>query len=112
MRTGGLQTFKRPVKVTQAFELPECRQRCPVRLYELYTARCPPDRPDGAFYLRPLDKCTADRWYTSVPIGVNTLGAVVSKLCARAGFVGFFSNHSLRATAAIRACLLPTSTNS
>jgi hypothetical protein len=66
----------------------------------LHVAR--PDRPDGTFYLRPLDKYTADRWYSSVPIGVNTLGAVVSKLCARAGFVGFFSNHSLRATAATR----------
>lgn len=89
------------MKVTQAYELMECRQRCPVRLYELYVARCPPDCPD-AFYLRPLDKFTADRWYTSVPIGVNTLGNIVSKLCARAGFVGFFSNHSLRATAATR----------
>jgi integrase len=101
-RSGGLKSFKRPLKVTQAFELPYCRQRCPVRLYELYMSRCPPDRNDDALYLRPLDKYTADRWYCKVPIGINTLGSVVSSLCARAGFVGFFSNHSLRATAATR----------
>jgi hypothetical protein len=90
------------VKVTQAFELLECRQRCPVRLYELYNSRCPPDRSDDNFYLRPLDKYSDDRWFSNVPVGINTLGSVVSKLCARAGFVGFFSNHSLRATAATR----------
>jgi len=34
--------------------------------------------------------------------GVNTLANTVSRLCKKAGFVGFFSNHSLRATAATR----------
>lgn len=101
-RSGGLKTFKRPLKVTEAYEMVDCPQRCPVRLYELYNSRCPTDRPDDAFYLRPLDKYTGDRWFANAPIGIHSLGAVISKMCARAGFVGFYSNHSLRATAATR----------
>lgn len=102
-RSGGLKTFNRPVKVTQAYELTECPQRCPVRLYELYTSKCPvvADRVD-AFYLRPLEKYRNDCWYYNSPIGQNTLWSIVSKMCARAGFKGFYSNHSLRATAATR----------
>ena len=41
-------------------------------------------------------------WYSAVPIGVNTLSTVVSRLCKMAGFSGYFTNHSLRATAATR----------
>jgi hypothetical protein len=60
------------------------------------------DRPDNAFQLRPLQKYTADRWFTNVAVGVNTLGSIVSDLCKSAGFVDFFSNRSLRTTAASR----------
>ena len=100
--SGGLTTFRRPAKVTRAYELPDCQQRCPVRLYELYNARCPDNRPHGAFYLKPLTKYTASTWYAAVPVGVNTLGNIVKDLCKAAGFEGYFTNHSLRATAATR----------
>ena len=49
-------------------------QRCLVRLYKLYNAHCPKDRPDNAFYLKPLEKPRGDCWYTKSPIGHNTLG--------------------------------------
>ena len=41
-------------------------------------------------------------WYCDSPIGVHVLQQTVGKLCAMAGFKGYFTNHSLRATAATR----------
>ena len=101
-RCGGLDTFRRPIKVTQAFELLDCAQRCPVRLYEFYNSVCPSGRPDDAFYLRPLRNYSSTVWFESNAVGKNTLCDTVSRICKAAGFVGFFSNHSLRATAATR----------
>ena len=80
----------------------DCPERCPVRLHELYNALCPSNRPDDAFYLCPLDKPTDKQWFSIAPVGVNTLSNVVKRLCSTAGFVGYFMNHSLRATAATR----------
>ena len=34
--------------------------------------------------------------------GINTLSNAIHRLCQQAGFQGFFTNHSLRATAATR----------
>lgn len=39
-------------------------------------------------------------WYSSVPVGHNTLGNTVKKLCELAGIQGHHTNHSLRATTA------------
>ena len=36
------------------------------------------------------------------PVGVHTLQETVKKMCKEGGFVGNFTNHSLRATAATR----------
>jgi len=41
-------------------------------------------------------------WYSTIPLGVNTLSTVVSRLCKIAGFSGYFTLHSLRATAVTR----------
>jgi integrase len=41
-------------------------------------------------------------WFTSNPVGYNTLGGVVKKLCRDAGIEGNFTNHSLRTTLATR----------
>ena len=43
-----------------------------------------------------------DIWYSNVPTGINTLANVVKNLRQAAGFPGFFTNHSLRATAVTR----------
>ena len=38
-------------------------------------------------------------WFTTVPVGKNTLAKMVKEVCAEAGVGGQKSNHSLRATA-------------
>ncbi|XP_046550056.1 uncharacterized protein LOC124259878 isoform X2 [Haliotis rubra] len=61
-------------------------------------------RPVGCddFYLRPLKYPKPNQWYSAAPIGRHVLSGVVKRLCARAGFEGFYTNHSLRATTATR----------
>ena len=64
-------------------------------------SRCPSDRPAGAFYLHPLSKPKSDTWFSKVPCGHNTLQKIVPELMKAAGFSGYFTNHSLRASAAV-----------
>jgi Domain of unknown function (DUF3504) len=71
---GGLHSGKQRQKVTRAYELIDCPARCPVRIYELYNSLCPPNRPDDAFYLRPL---------TNVSISCNV------------NLVSFFTNRTV-----------------
>lgn len=55
-----------------------------------------------AFYLRPKTAPKGSVWYDSVPVGIHTLQQTVTKMCKEAGFDGYYTNHSLRATAATR----------
>ena len=77
-------------------------ERCLIRLYKLYKEHCPTDRPDNAFYLKPLEKPRPDCWYTRIAVGHNMLSRTVSRLFEEARVSGHFPNHSLRATAATR----------
>ncbi len=56
----------------------------------------------NSFYLQPMKTPTTSRWYTSRPLGHNTITKTMTRLCAAAGIGGFKTNHSLRATAATR----------
>ena len=60
------------------------------------------DEDTRAFYLRPLEKTPAKLWFVNVPVGINTLNGVLSKICGMVtnGNVPKYTNHSLRATAA------------
>ncbi|XP_046580080.1 uncharacterized protein LOC124287626 [Haliotis rubra] len=53
-------------------------------------------------YLRPLVKPRDDQWFSVQPIGKSTLKQTIGRMCRSAGFQGFYSNHSLRATCATR----------
>lgn len=76
-------------------------QRCLIRLYKQYQSKYPKSRPDGAFYLQPLVN-PKSVWYSKQPVGHNTLTNTVRRLCHEAGKGGFFTNHSLRTSAATR----------
>ena len=84
---GLLHRKKSPKQVVHHANL-ETPQRCLIRLYKLYNSYCPNDRPDKAFYLKPLEKPRKDCWYTKIPIGHNVLSRVVSKMCEEAKYIG------------------------
>ena len=99
---GGLDHRKRERKEVIHYANQENPEKCLVRLFKLYQSKCPPDRPDGAFYLKPLEKPKSDIWFSWVALGHNTLSKTVQRLCKEAGIPGYFTNHSLRTTAATR----------
>ena len=74
---GGLKhPHKNPKKVTQ-YENGDCTQRCLVKVLKKYNSRCPPDRPPGAFYLKPLRNPVSNVWYSKSPVGHNTLAKTI-----------------------------------
>ena len=55
------------------------------------------------FYLHPLSQVPANPsspWYTSVPVGRDSLQNKLKNMCKEAGIEGNITNHSLRATSA------------
>ena len=99
---GGLKMRKVQPKHVIQHENLEKPDRCIVRVFEEYSRRCPPNRPDSSFYLKPLVKPKGDIWYAAVPVGHNTLDKTVARMCSAAGIIGFKTNHSLRVTLATR----------
>ena len=99
---GGLASRKKEPKQVVHYENVDNPERCLIRLYKLYMSKCPKDRPDGAFYLKPLSKPKDNCWFCKVAIGHNTLQQVVPNLFKAAGITGHYTNHSLRVTSATR----------
>ena len=99
---GGLKGRKIKPKVVYHHANTERPERCFIRLYKLYNSRCPADRPDHAYYLKPLQKPRNECWYSNQPVGHNKLDTTISRMCKDAGILGYHTNHSLRASAATR----------
>ena len=61
-------------------------------------------RPKGLqtndFYLHPLAHPHGNVWYSSQPIGKNTLTKIVGEMAKKAGIDGKITNHSLCASSA------------
>ena len=76
--------------------------KCIVKILDCYKRRVPQE--PKAFYLRPLDKIPVDPdkpWFVNMPVGINTLSNVMSKVCKSLDVtLPNYTNHSLRATAA------------
>ena len=99
---GGLKGRNHKPKVVNQFGNPENPERCFVELFRLYRYHCPVKRRDDAFYLTPLRDPKGHCWYSNAPLGHNKLRNAVANMCKQAGIEGYFTNHSLRTTAATR----------
>ena len=100
---GGLKQRKLNPKMKTYFKnenIPD--DRCHVELFKLFKKH----RPQVlAYYLqcKKGDKhCTNDMWFTSRPVGVNTLQKFLKIMFSNAGLDSGHSNHSLKATLASR----------
>ena len=98
----GLEGRKIFPKSVKHYDNEENRNRCFVRLLKFYNSVCPPDTPDNAYYLKPLQSATNGCWFTKQPLGHNVLSNMVNRMCLKAGITGYKTNHSLRATTASR----------
>lgn len=101
-RPGGLKGRKVKPKIVTHHANEENPDRRFVRLFKLYNSLCPTERPSAYFYLQPLTNSRPGCWFSTRPIGRNTLDRTVARLCQQAGIPGYRTNHSLRATTAIR----------
>ena len=98
---GGLKHRKVGAKSVDVYPIGDVN-RCPVRILYKYFCKLPVNRTCSALYLRPVTKYSAEKWYMNSPVGVNKLQSVVKTVCQQAGLDGFYTNHSLRSTAATR----------
>ena len=80
----------------------ENESRCPVRIFMYYLSKLPENRTCRSLYLQPRKKYTPTSWFQDRQAGVNKLREMIKDICEKAGFPGFFSNHSLRSTAAMK----------
>ena len=99
---GGLKGRKIKPKIVYHHANNERPERWFIRLYKLYNSWCPADRPDHAYYLKPLQKPKNEFWHSNQPVGHYKLDATISRMCKDAGMPGHHTNHSLRASAATR----------
>ena len=88
-------------KVVYVYPASDTR-RCPVRLVQKYLNLLPPPRTCQKLYLRPRVKFNAAVWYCDQPYGNHKVSSTIKDMCSKAGLVGKFTNHSLRATSASR----------
>lgn len=96
---GGIKTVKREPKRVIAYQNKVNPNRCIVFLYEKYLQHRPPNVE--RFYLRPLLNFSHNSlWYSKQQLGYHTIQKIITNLCSKAGIPGYFTTHSLRATAA------------
>ena len=98
---GGLRDMKKERKIV--WIKPNVNMsRCPVRLVEKYLNLVPQWGTKSNFYLQSLKRPKPNVWYSTMPVGINSIRKVTGKLLKDAGLDSYFTNHSLRRTCATR----------
>ena len=98
---GGIKSRKIEAKIVDIYGIPNS-ERCPLAIIGKYLSLLPTPRTCQAFYLQPLANYTPFCWYQDSPVGINKLQKVVKIICQKGGLPVYYTNHSLRATAATR----------
>ena len=93
---GGLKGRKIMPKIVYHHANISNPERCFVRLYKLYNSHCPPNRPDNAYYLKPVKlPLGEDYWYTKQPMGHCTLDTTVNGCVSKLEFLDIvLTTHS------------------
>ena len=99
MNKGGLKHRKVMPKTVDVYPI-ENSERCPEAIISKYLQLLPKERKSTSFYLQPKKKFSENVWFLDRPVGVNKLRKTIKELCKQGGIDGFFTNHSLRLTAA------------
>ena len=99
---GGIGQLELSHKVVHQFRDDRLGERCHVFILDKYYSKLPACALDqDVFYLCLITKVPtkpAAPWFTSAPIGKNTLSKMVKTMCEQASIDGKRTNHSLRAT--------------
>ena len=98
---GGIKTIKCKPKEVHAFSDLEHPERDILKLYEKYLSHRP-SNCSNRLYLRPLIHPNGNVWYSKQHYGIHKISTTVNKMAHDVEENGFFSTHSLRATAATR----------
>ena len=100
--SGGLAQIRVKHKVVPIVAVPDAGTRCHVYVLDLYMQKLPPEAfSRDNFYVQPCLTVPDDPskpWFTSNPVGKNTLSKMVKEMCSESGVNGEKTNHSLRAT--------------
>ena len=98
---GGIKHHKIEAETVDVYPI-QNSYRCPVHITGFYLSVLPVNHTHNAFYLQPLENYTLTCWFQDTPVGVNKLQKVVKIIAQKGRLPGFYTNHSLWATAATR----------
>lgn len=96
---GGFTSLNQKNKVVRQYECDS--ERCHVRILDKYLQALPSDAiKNDVFYLQPLAQVPSNPcapWFKNIPVGKNSLGKMIKRMCNNVGISEGFTNHSLRA---------------
>ena len=75
-------------------------EHCPICLIIHYLSQLPKNRKCRSFYLQPKKRYSDECWFSDRPVGIHRLRDCVKNLCNKSKLPGFYTNHSLRSSAA------------